>query len=168
MTKRGAPAVLKGLATLHVLLCAVLFLLSHAALLAAAPLSADDLSRRTSVTAANGTSSAYAYEDTGALDALSHTLGGGGSVAYGFDYNRALQIVTRTADNDLYAWTNHYNVTRAQPPTEDRYHEAVEDPESRARKARQRCQPEQLVGGVGKADHSIHTAKASSSAGIEI
>ncbi len=73
----------------------------------------DDLSRRISATATNGTSSTYAYHDTGALDALSHTLGGGGSVAYGYDYNRALQIVSRTTDNDLYAWTNHYNVTRA-------------------------------------------------------
>ncbi len=72
----------------------------------------DDLSRRVSVTRGNGAGSAYAYEDTGALDTLSHTIDGG-AVAYSFDYNRALQMTNRSTDNDLYAWTNHYNVTRS-------------------------------------------------------
>jgi RHS repeat-associated protein len=71
----------------------------------------DDLSRQTSVVRGNGAGSAYSYEDSGTLDTLSHTIGGG-SVAYAFDYNRALQMTRRSTDNDLYAWANHYNVTR--------------------------------------------------------
>lgn len=72
----------------------------------------DDLSRRSSITRPNGTSSAYTYKDNGALDTFNHTLTGGGSVGYGFGYNRVLQITGRSTDNDLYAWTNHYNVDR--------------------------------------------------------
>lgn len=55
----------------------------------------------------------YTYEDTGALDTLGQALGGGSAVNYGFNYNRALQITSRSIDNDLYAWTNNYNVTRS-------------------------------------------------------
>lgn len=72
----------------------------------------DDLSRRTSITRSNGASTAYTYEDTGALDTLSHTIGGGGTVNYGFNYNRALEITNRSTDNDLYAWTNMYATNR--------------------------------------------------------
>lgn len=72
----------------------------------------DDLSRRISVTRANSANTSYTYKDTGALDTLSHAMPGGGSVSYGFGYNRVLQITSRTTDNDQYAWTNHYNVTR--------------------------------------------------------
>ena len=72
----------------------------------------DDLSRRTSITRPNSTGTAYSYEDTGTLDTLSHTLTGAGSVSYGFDYNRVLQITGRSTDNDLYAWMNNYNVNR--------------------------------------------------------
>ncbi len=109
----GRSAVPVSFAPLYHLFVFGIMLLSQLQVSATATSSTDDLSRRISATATNGTSSTYAYEDTGALDALSHTLGGGGSVAYGYDYNRALQIVSRTTDNDLYAWTNHYNVTRA-------------------------------------------------------
>ncbi|TNE41902.1 MAG: hypothetical protein EP321_02855 [Sphingomonadales bacterium] len=73
----------------------------------------DDLSRRTSVTRPSGANSSYGYEDTGALDTLGHALAGGSAVNYSFNYNRALQISRGTTDNDLYAWTNHYNVQRS-------------------------------------------------------
>ena len=72
----------------------------------------DDLSRRTSITRSNGANTSLTYEDTGALDTLGQALSGGSAVNYGFNYNRALQITSRSTDNDLYAWTNNYNVTR--------------------------------------------------------
>ncbi len=34
------------------------------------------------------------------------------AVACAFDYNRALQLTSRTTDNDLYTSTNHYNINR--------------------------------------------------------
>jgi RHS repeat-associated protein len=90
----------------------------------------DDLSRRTSVTRGNGAGSAYSYEDSGALDTLSHTIGGG-SVTYAFDYNRALQMTRRSTDNDLYAWTNHYNVTRQYTANGlDQYGQIMGDPQA--------------------------------------
>jgi RHS repeat-associated protein len=90
----------------------------------------DDLSRRTSVTRGNGAGSAYTYEDSGTLDTLSHTIGGG-SVAYAFDYNRALQMTRRSTDNDLYAWTNHYNVTRQYTANGlDQYGQIMGDPQA--------------------------------------
>ena len=73
----------------------------------------DDLSRRTSVTRPSGANTAYTYKTVGALDTLSHGLAGGAAVNYGFGYNRVLQIANRSTDNDLYAWTNNYNVTRS-------------------------------------------------------
>lgn len=73
----------------------------------------DDLSRRTSITRPSGANTSYGYESTGALDTLGHAIGAGGAVNYSFDYNRALQITSRTTDNDLYAWTNNYNVARS-------------------------------------------------------
>lgn len=73
----------------------------------------DDLSRRTSVTRPNGANSSYTYEDIGTLDTLGHTLGGGGSITYAFDYNRALQVINRTTNNSLYNWTNVTNGTRS-------------------------------------------------------
>jgi RHS repeat-associated protein len=73
----------------------------------------DDLSRRTSITRPSGANTSYTYKDNGALDTLGHAIGGGGAVNYVFGYNRALQITSRSTDNDLYAWTNNYNVTRS-------------------------------------------------------
>lgn len=72
----------------------------------------DDLSRRISTTRPSGANSSYSYEDTGTLDTLGHALTGGSAVNYSFDYNRALQMTSRTTDNNLYAWTNNYNVNR--------------------------------------------------------
>lgn len=76
----------------------------------------DDLSRRISITRANGASSAYSYYDNGALATLGHGIGGGGSVGYGYTYNRVLQVTSRTTDNDLYAWTDHQNISQAYVP----------------------------------------------------
>ena len=76
----------------------------------------DDLSRRTSITRANGANTSFTYQDTGGLDVLSHAIGGGGALNSSFGYNRALQVTSRTTDNDLYAWTNYYNVTLNYSP----------------------------------------------------
>lgn len=76
----------------------------------------DDLSRRISITRPSGANTSYTYKDTGALDLLGHAIGSGGAVNYSFGYNRALQITSRSTDNDLYAWTNNYNVNRTYTP----------------------------------------------------
>jgi YD repeat-containing protein len=65
----------------------------------------DGLGRRTSLTRGNGMATSYAY--TGPqLTGLSHDLAGSSfDVAFGFTYNPAGQIVTRTASNTAYAYT---------------------------------------------------------------
>jgi hypothetical protein len=65
----------------------------------------DGLGRGTSLTRGNGMATSYAY--TGPqLTSLSHDLAGSNyDVAFGFTYNPAGQIVTRTSSNTAYAYT---------------------------------------------------------------
>ncbi|HYJ83641.1 MAG TPA: RHS repeat-associated core domain-containing protein, partial [Allosphingosinicella sp.] len=56
----------------------------------------------------------YAYDPAGRLQSLSHDLLGlDRDHVLGFSYNPALQIVSRSASNDAYAWGGAYNVARS-------------------------------------------------------
>jgi RHS repeat-associated protein len=74
----------------------------------------DDLGRRSSLTRGNGVVTSYGYDGASRLTSLVNDLAG--TVAdqtLGFTgYSPAGQIATRTSSNDLYAWTQHYNVNR--------------------------------------------------------
>jgi RHS repeat-associated protein len=73
----------------------------------------DQLSRRTSVSYGNGTASSYSYTTRSQLAALSHNLAGTAQdVSYSFSYSPFGQMAGHGRDNDAYAWTNHFNVTR--------------------------------------------------------
>jgi hypothetical protein len=64
----------------------------------------------------SGTTSsvAYGYDAVGRLTSLGHDLTGTSyDQSLGFGYNPASQIRQSTRSNDAYAWTGHYNVTRA-------------------------------------------------------
>jgi RHS repeat-associated protein len=64
----------------------------------------------------NGTSSSdsFGYDSVGRLTSLGHDLTGTTyDQSLGFSYNPASQIKQNTRSNDAYAWTGHYNVTRA-------------------------------------------------------
>jgi RHS repeat-associated protein len=55
----------------------------------------------------------YGYDPIGRFNALVHDLGGTGfDVTTTFGFNPASQIVSRTRNNDSYAWTGHYDVSR--------------------------------------------------------
>jgi RHS repeat-associated protein len=72
----------------------------------------DDLGRRTSLSRGNGVVTSYAYDAVSRLASLSHDLAGTAyDVSFGYSYNPAGQIVSRTMSNDAYAWTGHYNVS---------------------------------------------------------
>jgi RHS repeat-associated protein len=73
----------------------------------------DDLSRRTSVTYGNATTTTYGYTPRSELASLAHNLAGtANDVTFNFGYNRVSQINSQGRDNDAYAWANHFNVTR--------------------------------------------------------
>ena len=56
----------------------------------------------------------YGYDSASRLQSMAHDLGGTGSdQTFGFTYNPASQIVTRSGSNDSYAWTGAYAVSRA-------------------------------------------------------
>ena len=87
------------------------------------------------------------------------------------------RVLHRIADADRRDQQRPGGERGPEPAAEDRHHEGVEDAQRRAREARQRRQPEQLVGGELEADagsfatttdQTSQTAKDSSSAGIEI
>ncbi|SIO20817.1 RHS repeat-associated core domain-containing protein [Parasphingorhabdus marina DSM 22363] len=60
-----------------------------------------------------GASTSLAYDKAIRLSQMSHGLGGtSGDVDFGFSYNPASQIKTRTINNDVYAATTHYDVDR--------------------------------------------------------
>ena len=64
--------------------------------------------RRTSLAYGNGTSTSYGYDPLGRPASLSHDLLSGGSdVTFGYAYNPAGQIVSRSGAHGLYAWTGH-------------------------------------------------------------
>jgi RHS repeat-associated protein len=70
----------------------------------------DNLGRRSSLTFGNGESASYHYDSVSRLDTLTLNLGGSATtndVTFSYIYNPASQIVSRTATNNLYAWTGH-------------------------------------------------------------
>ncbi|HEY0313556.1 MAG TPA: RHS repeat-associated core domain-containing protein [Allosphingosinicella sp.] len=76
----------------------------------------DAAGRRQSVASISGATVAtagYSYDAVGRLQGLSQDLAGtSGDQSYGFAYNPAGQIVTRTSANDAYASNSAYNVAR--------------------------------------------------------
>lgn len=77
----------------------------------------DDLGRRISLSRGNGVNTAYGYDSASNLANLTHDLTGvTWDQTYSFSYNAARQIISRTASNDLYAWTDHYDVDRSYDP----------------------------------------------------
>jgi YD repeat-containing protein len=68
----------------------------------------DDLGRRTSLTRGNGTITSYGYDPASRLTSLAQDLAGSAyDLSLTFSHNPALQIVSNTRSNDLYAWTGH-------------------------------------------------------------
>jgi RHS repeat-associated protein len=67
----------------------------------------DDLSRRSTVTLGNGTTTTYGYSTTqGALSSLTHNLAGTAQdQTYTYARNQAREIVTHGWNNDLYQWS---------------------------------------------------------------
>lgn len=60
-----------------------------------------------------GAATSYGYDAVSRLSSLGYDLAGTSSDhAFTFAYNPASQVTTRTASNDAYAWTGHYNVSR--------------------------------------------------------
>lgn len=72
----------------------------------------DDLGRRTTLVRGNGVTTTYGYDGGSNLTGLILDLPGTASdQTFGFSYNPAGQIVSRTATNDSYAWTGAANGT---------------------------------------------------------
>ncbi|WP_303713512.1 RHS repeat-associated core domain-containing protein [Brevundimonas naejangsanensis] len=66
----------------------------------------DNLGRRTGITRGNGVTSAYGYDGMGRLTSLSHDVGGtAADVTFGYGYNPAGQIVTKTTSNAAYVYS---------------------------------------------------------------
>jgi RHS repeat-associated protein len=77
----------------------------------------DALGRRTGMSRANGTTATYGYDAISRLATLSDNLSGTQwDRTSSFAYNPAGQIVSQTRDNDLYAWTGHYNRDLTETP----------------------------------------------------
>ncbi len=71
----------------------------------------DDLSRRTTVTLGNGTSTSYGYDAQAGLSSLAHNLAGTAhDQTYGTTRNQAREIATSSWSNDLYQWPVAGNV----------------------------------------------------------
>lgn len=63
----------------------------------------DNLGRRAGITRGNGVTSTYGYDGVGRLTSLSHDVGGtAADVTFGYAYNPASQIVTKTVSNSAY------------------------------------------------------------------
>ena len=75
----------------------------------------DDLSRRSTVTLGNGTTTTYGYSTTqGALSSLAHNLAGTAQdQTYGYTRNQVRDIVQNSWNNDLYQWAGAVNGTKA-------------------------------------------------------
>lgn len=78
----------------------------------------DELSRRTSVTRGNGsTTTSYGYDGKYRLSSLAHNLAGTAQdVTFGFTYNDAGEIRTRSVSNSAYEITSPGNVVRTYRP----------------------------------------------------
>jgi len=72
----------------------------------------DDVGRRQTLTRGNGVVTSYAYNPLGVTSLTNDLAGTASDQTLTFAYNPAGQIATKTSSNDLYAWTQHYNVNR--------------------------------------------------------
>ena len=71
----------------------------------------DDLSRRTTVTLGNGTTTGYGYNAQGDMNSVAHNLTGTAhDQTYGYTRNQAREIATHNWSNDLYQWPVTGNV----------------------------------------------------------
>ncbi|KQP17019.1 RHS repeat-associated core domain-containing protein [Pseudorhodoferax sp. Leaf265] len=71
----------------------------------------DDLSRRTTVTLGNGTTTAYGYNTLGDMNSLAHDFAGTThDQTYTYTRNQAREIVSHSWSNDLYQWPVAGNV----------------------------------------------------------
>ena len=75
----------------------------------------DDLSRRTTVTLGNAsTTTSYGYTTQSALGSLGHNLTGTAQdLTYAYTRNQAQEIASHSWNNDLYQWTGYTNGTRS-------------------------------------------------------
>ncbi|HAG75476.1 MAG TPA: Rhs family protein [Thauera sp.] len=74
----------------------------------------DDLSRRTTVTLGNGTTTSYGYSTQGALASLAHNLTGTAQdQTTTYTRNPVQEIVSQSWTNDLYQWTGYANGTQS-------------------------------------------------------
>ncbi|WP_162184672.1 RHS repeat domain-containing protein [Sphingomonas hengshuiensis] len=73
----------------------------------------NDLGLRSSLTRSNGTSTSYVYDPASRLHSLTNDLSGSSfDQSYGFEYNPAGQITSRTSSNPVYAFNDYLNVNR--------------------------------------------------------
>ncbi|NMG68157.1 RHS repeat protein, partial [Azoarcus indigens] len=73
----------------------------------------DDLSRRTTVTLGNGTTTSYGYSPQGTLASLGHDLAGTAQdQSYAYTRNPLREITSHSWSNDLYQWAGAANGTQ--------------------------------------------------------
>lgn len=66
----------------------------------------DNLGRRAGITRGNGVTSAYGYDGASRLTSLSHDVAGtAADVTFGYAYNPASQIVSKTVSNNAYVYS---------------------------------------------------------------
>jgi YD repeat-containing protein len=71
----------------------------------------DDLSRRTTVTRGNGTTTSYVYDGQGRMNTVAHNLAGSThDQVFGYSHNQANEITIRSWSNELYQWPVAGNV----------------------------------------------------------
>jgi RHS repeat-associated protein len=71
----------------------------------------DDLGRRVKLTRGNGAVTDYAFDGASRLTDMDHDLSGTAhDLDLDFSYNPAGQITQAVRSNDLYAWSDHYNM----------------------------------------------------------
>uniref|UniRef100_UPI000837B470 RHS repeat-associated core domain-containing protein n=1 Tax=Thauera butanivorans TaxID=86174 RepID=UPI000837B470 len=74
----------------------------------------DDLSRRTTVTLGNGTTTTYGYGAQGTLSSLAHNLAGTAQdQTTSYTRNQVQEIVSQSWTNDLYQWAGYANGTQS-------------------------------------------------------
>ena len=72
----------------------------------------DDLSRRTTVTLGNGTSTVHAYDNQSTLSGLTHDLSGTAQdLSYTYGRNAVREVTSLSWDNNAYQWTGYANGT---------------------------------------------------------
>jgi len=77
----------------------------------------DDLSRRTTVTLGNGTTTGYGYSNQSALSGFGHNLNGTSQdIIWDYTRNQVQDIKALSWTNDSYQWTGYTNGTRSYVP----------------------------------------------------